>query len=127
MKYLFIVSLLLFGSGLVTAQKPAYCDNMPASYDQTTSKGGSPRAKLPKFSTQAITEYKIQVAILKFTDPAEYPFHSKLVARYRPCEEVWVIESRESFKSRSEAQSLQAELRNAGYSSAYLVELVGYE
>jgi hypothetical protein len=127
MKYLMLISLLLFGSNLLLAQKPAYCDEMPSSYEQVTARGGSARAKLPKFATRAVTEYKVQVAILKFTDPAEYPFHSKLVARYRPCEEVWVIESRETFKSRAEAQRLQAELRNVGYNSAYLVELVGYQ
>lgn len=107
--------------------RPSYCDQLPASYEKgATTKRGTPRQPLPKFSTQPRTEHKIQVAILRNTDPAEYPFHSKLVARYRPCEEVWVIESRESFSSRSEAEKLKAELRNAGYKSAYITDIIGY-
>ncbi|RME94018.1 MAG: hypothetical protein D6772_15225 [Bacteroidetes bacterium] len=128
MRYFISLVLILFiGSTQGFAQKPAYCDNLPVNYDQVTAKNVAPRPKLPKFGTQAVTEYKVQVAILKFTDPAEYPFHSKLLARYRPCEEVWVIESRETFKTKAEAQRLQRELQNVGYSSAYLVECIGYQ
>jgi len=107
--------------------KPSYCDQLPVSYDQgTTTKEGSPRQPLPKFSTKPRTEHKVQVAILRDTDPSAYPFHSKLVARYRPCEQVWVIESRESFSSRAEAEKLRDELRNLGYSSAYITDIIGY-
>ena len=92
-------------------------------YDKTVAS----RPALPKFNTAAVTEYKVQVAILKFTHPKDYPFHKSLVARYRPCEQVWVVESRESFSSREEAEELQNELKRLGYRGAYLVELLGYE
>lgn len=127
MRHFIFLVLLAFCTTITYAQKPSYCDQLPTSYDQVTAKGVSPRPQLPKFSTEAVTEYKVQVAILKFTDPSDYPFHSDLVARFRPCEQVWVVESRESFKSKEEAQRLQRDLRNVGYDSAYLVELVGYQ
>lgn len=73
------------------------------------------------------TEYKVQVAILRYTDPTEYPFHSSLVARYRPCEEVWVVESRESFPDKTQAKKLQGELKSLGYDNAFITELVGYQ
>ncbi|WP_367388215.1 hypothetical protein [Lewinella sp. LCG006] len=106
-------------------ERPAYCDQLPVTY----SKGGAAnsRPSLPKFSTTPTLEYKVQVAILRNTDPREYPFHEDLIARYRPCEEVWVIESRESFTSRSQAIQLQNKLRNLGYNGAYLIEMVGYK
>jgi hypothetical protein len=69
----------------------------------------------------------VQVAILRNTDPADYPFHHKLVARYRPCEQVWVIESRESFTERQAAEQLKRELVALGYRGAYLTELVAYQ
>jgi hypothetical protein len=68
----------------------------------------------------------VQVAILRYTDPAEYPFHPTLVARYRPCEQVWVIESRESFSERSEAEALQQTLQQAGYGGSYITDLIAY-
>ena len=107
--------------------RPSYCDQLPVTYEKgATTNGKKPRQPLPKFSTKPRTEYKIQVAILRNTDPSEYPFHSKLVARYRPCEQVWVIESRESFSSHAEAEKLKAELRNLGYNSAYITDIIGY-
>jgi hypothetical protein len=124
---LFITVGLCCWSTNLNAQedKPAYCDNLPQMYD----KGGSvasKRSPLPRFATTPTVEYKVQVAILRNTDPREYPFHEDLVARYRPCEQVWVIESRESFPSRSEALRLQNQLRELGYRGAYLIEIVGY-
>jgi hypothetical protein len=67
------------------------------------------------------------VAILRYTDPAEYPFHPTLVARYRPCEQVWVIESRESFADRNDAVALQEILTQAGYGGTYITDLVAYQ
>lgn len=132
----FLLLLLVLSAGLVTAQttaadapkvKPAYCDEGLNTYGSVPNVvNGTPNA-LPVFQTQATKEYKIQVAILRYTDPTEYPFHPALVARYRPCEEVWVVESRESFLDRADAADLQAELRSAGYTSAFITELVGYQ
>jgi hypothetical protein len=106
-------------------EKPSYCDELPVTYSKGASRNSRP--SLPKFSTTPTIEYKVQVAILRNTDPREYPFHEDLVARHRPCEEVWVIESRESFTSRSDALKLQNKLRNLGYNGAYLIEMVGYQ
>ena len=124
MYFLLLSGLLLLNSTLIAQEnRPSYCDQAPTTY----SKGASSRPSLPRFGTTPTMEYKVQVAILRNTDPGSYPFHEKLVARYRPCEEVWVIESRESFASRSAALSLRNQLRNLGYRGAYLVELVGYQ
>ncbi|MEZ4987257.1 MAG: hypothetical protein R2795_19810 [Saprospiraceae bacterium] len=103
--------------------RPSYCDELPTDY----SKSASSRPSLPRFNTTPVPEYKVQVAILRHTDPHDYPFHPKLVARYRPCEQVWVIESRESFANKSDANKLKQELINAGYSGAYLIEMLGYQ
>jgi hypothetical protein len=105
-------------------QRPAYCDDLPVSYEKGASKA---RPSLPKFNTVPVPEYKVQVAILRSTDPKEYPFHSKLVARYRPCEEVWVIESKESFANKSEAIQLREELLKLGYSGCYVIEMIAYQ
>ena len=97
----FIVFLCLLLPVLAFSQdKPLYCDELPVSYEKggwTTVKGGSPvkKSSLPKFKTVPIKCYKIQVAILKFTSPENYPFHESLIARHRPCEEVWVVESKQ--------------------------------
>ncbi|MEM8585258.1 MAG: hypothetical protein AAGF87_13350 [Bacteroidota bacterium] len=110
--------------------RPPYCDELPSTYSRGVSiaQGGSPNApELPRFATTPTREYKVQVAILRYTDPSEYPFHPSLVARYRPCEQVWVVESRESYASRSEAEALQRQLQNLGYEGAYLTELVAYQ
>lgn len=109
-------------------QKPAYCDEGPATYGSVAAIPGSTTAPpLPRFTTKPTTEYKIQVAILRYTDPAEYPFHSSLVARYRPCEQVWVVESRESFPNKADAVALQTKLKGLGYGGAYITELMGYQ
>ena len=109
-------------------ERPTYCDELPVTYEKVAfRKGGSTRSALPRFSTTPTTEYKVQVAILKFSNPKDFPFHPKLVARYRPCEEVWVIESRESYASKAEAKKLQNEMEKLGYRGAYITELVGYQ
>ncbi len=113
------------------ASKPAYCNDFPESYEKAgfvrpKSDGDGDRS-LPRFSSRAVKEYKIQCAILSQNHPANYPFHPLLVARWRPCEEVWVVESRQSFKDRSQAEQLQQELKNLGYRGAYIIELIGYE
>lgn len=118
---LFLASPLL----LAAQDKPAYCDRLPTSYEKGAS--ASSRPSLPKFGTTPTKEYKVQVAILRQTNPEDYPFHEKLVARYRPCEQVWVIESREMFRDRREADRLKRELINLGYRGAYLVEVIGYQ
>ena len=131
MRHLIQITLItgfLFLTSNLGAQenRPAYCDNLPTTYSKGASSGSS-RPSLPRFGTTPTKEYKVQVAILRNTDPGDYPFHEKLIARYRPCEEVWVIESRESFASRNTALNLRNELRNLGYRGAYLVECIGYQ
>ena len=120
----YAIILILFFPFLLSGQiKPAYCDEIPVTYDKTVAA----KPALPRFPTSAVTEYKIQVAILKFTHPRDYPFHKELVARYRPCEQVWVVESKKTVKTRSEAERLKNQFRNIGYTGAYIIELVGYE
>jgi hypothetical protein len=102
--------------------KPTYCEEAPNTYGTATD-----APALPKFSTSPTREYKVQVAILRYTDPSEYPFHPTLVARYRPCEQVWVIESRQSFTNREEAVALQDTLTEAGYSGSYITDLIAYQ
>lgn len=119
-----LVLFLGFSYQLSAQTRPAYCDQLPTTYE----KGAGPaRPSLPKFDTKSVAEYKVQVAILRNTDPSTYPFHSKLVARYRPCEEVWVIESRETFSTRAEANKMKAEMLNVGYRGAYVTEILGYQ
>lgn len=125
--YLLYFLLIALGSVFqISAQtgtpRPSYCDELPTDYSKSTAS----RPTLPKFNTTPTHEYKVQVAILRNTHPGDHPFHSKLVARYRPCEQVWVIESRESFTSRAEAVRLQREMVAMGYKDAYLIELLGY-
>ncbi|MCP9236174.1 hypothetical protein [Lewinella sp. JB7] len=120
------ILLLAFAANTLVAQeaKPAYCEEAPATYG---TPGGEAAPSLPKFATTPTREYKVQVAILRYTDPAEYPFHPSLVARYRPCEQVWVVESRQSFVDREEAVALQETLREAGYAGSYITDLVAYQ
>ena len=110
--------------------RPPYCDELPTTYGNAVSivNGGAPVSpELPRFATTPTKEYKVQVAILRYTDPSEFPFHPTLVARYRPCEQVWVVESRESFADRNEAVALQNQLKALGYEGAYLTDLVAYQ
>ena len=114
------------------AEKPAYCNELPEMYDKSGARimvanEGGGRTSLPRFASRAVKEYKIQCAILRKTHPANYPFHPYLTARWRPCEEVWVIESRKSFKNRNEADQHRKELQDLGYGGAYIVEMIGYE
>lgn len=125
MKIKTTIFLLLGIPMFAAAQRPAYCDDLPVVYEKGGAADGA-RPKLPKFATAPIIEYKVQVAILKFTHPKDHTFHPKLVARYRPCEEVWVVESRESFPDRKEAEKLRKELIKAGYKGAYITDLLGY-
>ncbi|MBB4080717.1 hypothetical protein GGR28_003352 [Lewinella aquimaris] len=119
------VLLLAFAANTLFAQeaKPSYCEEAPATYGTP----GEAAPSLPKFATTPTKEYKVQVAILRYTDPAEYPFHPSLVARFRPCEQVWVVESRESFVDREQAVALQETLREAGYGGSYITDLVAYQ
>lgn len=105
------------------AQKPSYCADATDTFGTTDATA----APLPKFATTPTREYRVQVAILRYTDPAEYPFHSTLVARWRPCEQVWVIESRQSFTEREQALTLQDTLAEAGYTGTYITELIAYQ
>ena len=110
------------------ADKPAYCDEGPATYGSVAALPGTTTAPpLPRFTTTPVKEYKIQVAILRYTDPADYPFHPDLVARYRPCEQIWVVESRDSYANRTDAVAQQEKLKDLGYGGSYITELLGYQ
>ncbi|NRA48713.1 MAG: hypothetical protein HRU12_06240 [Phaeodactylibacter sp.] len=123
-KFTAILTVLLLFPAISQAQdRPSYCDDIPVMYD----KGASSKPALPRFDTTPATQYKVQVAILKFTHPRDYPFHKYLVARYRPCEQVWVVETKECFRTRQDAEDMRAELKDLGYSGAYLVEVLAYE
>lgn len=124
MKLVSYLIVLLFPLLSFAQNKPAYCDELPSTYEKGAT---ASRPSLPKFSTTPVTEYKVQVAILKFTNPKDYPFHESLIARYRPCEEVWVVESKQSFKNKSEALQLRDKLKKLGYDGAYLIEMVAWE
>ncbi len=127
MRLLPLLFLAFAASPLVaqdTAPKPSYCEEAPATYG---SPGDDSAPSLPKFSTTPTKEYKVQVAILRYTDPSEYPFHPTLVARFRPCEQVWVVESRESFTNREDAVALQETLKEAGYGGSYITDLIAYQ
>jgi len=129
-KYLLLTALIISGLTLCEAQeaRPAYCDGAPTTYGNVVAPPGSGnKAPLPRFATTPVKEYKVQVAILRESDPADFPFHPLLVARYRPCEEVWVIESRESYSSRSEVEALQRRLIDLGYQGAYITDLIAYQ
>ena len=102
--------------------KPVYCDNLPSAYDAKAK----PKA-LPVFNTKTGLEYRVQVAVLKDTDPRNYHFHNSLAARYQPCEQVWIVESKKTFKSRAEAERLKAELERLGYPGSYITTIVSYE
>jgi hypothetical protein len=126
----FITLLLICVTISLGAQtdKPAYCDEGPATYGSVAAIPGATTAPpLPRFTTMPTKEYKIQVAILRYTDPAEYPFHPDLVARYRPCEQIWVVESRESYPNRADAVAQQNKLKDLGYGGSYITELLGYQ
>ena len=122
-----LLLLLVAGSLFAQAEKPAYCEEGPATYGSVAALPGGSPPPLPKFNTTPTKEFKIQVAILRYTDPTEYPFHEDLVARYRPCEQVWVVESRESFADRNQAVAMQKKLQDLGYGGAYITDLVGYQ
>lgn len=107
----------------IAQERPLYCDEIPVMYDKSVP----PPPALPRFETAPMVEYKVQVAILKFTHPKDYPFHSSLIARYRPCEQVWVVESKETFRDRSKAEALRKNLIDMGYSGAYLIDMIGWE
>ena len=129
MKIFYLLLFFTLPYALIGQDRPAYCDALPATYEKAVAlkrKGGGP-SKLPTFSTQAISEYKVQVAILRYSEPAEHPFHKSLVARYRPCESVWVVESRDSFKDRARAERLKKELIGLVYRGAYITELIGFQ
>lgn len=135
MKTVFTLLLTTFTACLFAqAEKPPYCQEGPTTYGAVAAipVGGAPApqtasAPLPTFTTVPTMEYKVQVAILRYTDPSEYPFHSDLVARYRPCEQVWVVESRNSYTNRADAVALQNRLKGLGYNGAYVTELMGYQ
>lgn len=127
MKKRHVLILLLFPLYLFGQSRPTYCDELPTMYEKAVMPKGIQGPKLPSFPTQAFSEYKVQVAILRHTEPTAHPFHSSLVARYRPCEEVWVVESRESFTDKSKAEKLKKELIALGYRDAYITELIGFK
>lgn len=103
--------------------KPAYCDQ-PTEYSNLPPPARKP---LPEFATQSKLEYRVQVAVLRNTDPRNFHFHSSLIARYQPCEEVWIVESRASFANKLDAERLRQELKKLGYPDPYITTLVTYE
>lgn len=129
MKWLFLFVLLmgltLQSSAQVRIKKPTSACGEPTSM---YTRGAPPTSgsPLPKLTTKPVREYKVQVALLRNTTPEDFPFHESLVARWRPCEEAWVVESRQSFANRQEAVQLRERLKRLGYTGAFLVELVGY-
>lgn len=128
MKNTILLAFVIMASVLSgQSEKPLYCEEGPETYGAVASLPGGSPPPLPRFNTTPTKEYKIQVAILRYTDPSEYPFHPDLVARYRPCEQVWVVESRKSFPNRADAVALQKKLKDLGYGGAYITDLVGYQ
>ncbi len=133
MRNLILLLLLTFPLILTAqSQRPSYCDGPPpTSYakggDWGRGKATKKRGHLPKFDTKPVKRYKLQVAILRETSPADYPFHESLIARHRPCEDIWVIESRDSFATRKEAEKYQKNLEKLGYKGTYIVEMIGWE
>jgi len=125
-----VLTLLLLSAGLVLSaqvEKPAYCEEGPVVYGSFPAIQGATRPPLPRFLTTPTKAYMVQVALLRYTDPSEYPFHPSLVARYRPCENLWVVESRDSFIDRAEAVRLREELKVAGYGGAFITDLIAYQ
>ena len=115
--------------------RPAYCDEpIPDEFNSKgvpgpVVEGGSPSAysALRVFPTKPIICYKVQVAIFRQTDPFTHPMHQALHARWRPCEEVWVVESKRTFCDRRDAEEFKKEMRRIGYDGAYITQLVSYE
>ena len=108
--------------------KPAYCDE-PAAPLQARSVpvGGSPVPALAQYPTLPTVCYKVQVAILRQSNPFNFRFHPSLTARWRPCEEVWVVESKDTFCNREEAEQFQERLKELGYMDTFLTQLVTYQ
>jgi hypothetical protein len=125
-----LISLLFLGAwNLLHAQnpvkpKPAFCDQPPNSYNYSAP-GPAPKP-LPVFPTSSQVEYRVQVAVLRNTDPRTLTFHPSLVARYQPCEEVWIVESRETFKDRALADKLKGTLEKAGYPTPFVTTIISY-
>lgn len=117
------------------SSRPAYCDEpLPDEFTERgvgapTVVGGSPTAHsaLRRFPTKPIICYKVQVAIFRQTDPFTHPMHQSLHARWRPCEEVWVVESKRTFCDRRDAEEFKKEMDRIGYKGAYITQLVSYE
>ena len=105
--------------------RPAYCDEPTMAITRSVPVGGSP--VLPDYPTLPTICYKVQVAVLRETSPFNLHFHPSLVARWRPCEQVWVVESKDNFCSRDEAESFRSRLRELGYADTYVTQLVTYQ
>ena len=105
--------------------KPSYC-NEPVMAATTAAPGGSP-TPMPQYPTLASICYKVQVAILRETSPYDFAFHPSLTARWRPCEEVWVVETKETFCNKDEAEQVRGRLKELGYPGAFLTKMVGYQ
>lgn len=121
--FLFLLTTLSLSA---QTEKPAYCEEEPATYGSIGPIQGDTRPPLPRFATTPTVAYKVQVALLRYTDPLDYPFHPSLVARFRPCEQLWVVESRESFTNRADAVKLQQKLKEVGYNGSYITDLIAF-
>lgn len=108
--------------------KPAYCDEpAPMAARAAVPVGGSPTPTMAEYPTLPTVCYKIQVAILRQSNPYNFRFHPSLMARWRPCEQVWVVESKNTFCDRAEAEAFQARLAELGYTDTFLTQLVTYQ
>ena len=104
--------------------KPSYCDEPVMAATTSAAPGGSP---MPQYPALASICYKVQVAILRETSPYDFAFHPSLTARWRPCEEVWVVETKETYCNKNEAESAKGRLKELGYPGAFLTKMVGYQ
>lgn len=106
--------------------KPAYCDEPAQALTPRTTIVGAP-SPMAQYPTLPTICYKVQVAILRQTNPFNFRFHPSLIARWRPCEQVWVVESKDTFCKREDAEKFQARLRELGYADTFLTQLVTYQ
>jgi len=108
--------------------KPAYCDEPALTATRAAVPAGSaPVPVMAEYPTLPTVCYKVQVAILRQSNPYDFRFHPSLMARWRPCEQVWVVESKATYCDRAEAEVVQARLNELGYTDTFLTQLVTYQ
>ena len=112
-------------SQMMSQPKPSYC--FAPVQATARSAPASAATPFPEYPSLASICYKVQVAILREKDPTTYAFHPSLTARWRPCEEVWVVETKETYCNKNEAESAKGRLKELGYPGAFLTKMVGYQ